>query len=79
MFEARPASKTVRRSSGNRSASATVVWRLRCYGDVWPKYVLWKAEENWKARGWSLPFGGKNDNDDALQVYDVGRQLLAIV
>ena len=40
------------------------------------KYVLWKANENWKARGWRLPFGGKNDNEYMLQVYDVGRQLI---
>ena len=53
MFEVPPASKIVRRSSGIRSASA--------------KNVLWKAEEKWKARGWGLPYGGKNDNEYVLR------------
>ena len=31
------------------------------------KYVLWKAEEKWKAKGWRLPFGGQHDNDYVLR------------
>ena len=31
---------------------APVLWRRVA------KYVLWKAEERWKARGWGLSFGG---------------------
>ena len=27
------------------------------------KYVLWKAEERWKARGWGLSFGRVSDNE----------------
>ena len=27
------------------------------------KYVLWKAKEKWKARGWGLSFGGESDNE----------------
>ena len=31
------------------------------------KYVLWKAEEKWKAKGWALPFGGQHDNEHVLR------------
>ena len=31
------------------------------------KYVLWKAEEKWKAKGWGLPFGGQHDNEYVLR------------
>ena len=31
------------------------------------KYVLWKAEEKWKANGWGLPFGGQHDNEYVLR------------
>ena len=31
------------------------------------KYVLWKAEEKWKARGWELSFGGESDNAYVLR------------
>ena len=31
------------------------------------KYVLWKAEEKWKARGWGLSFGGESDNEYILR------------
>ena len=30
------------------------------------KYVKWKANDNWKERGWRLPFGGKKDNEYVL-------------
>ena len=29
--------------------------------------MLWKADEKWKARGWELSFGGKNDNEYVLR------------
>ena len=32
------------------------------------KYVLWQAEERWKARSWELSFGGKNDNEYLLRL-----------
>ena len=31
------------------------------------KYVLWKAEEKWRAKGWELPFGGQHDNEYVLR------------
>ena len=31
------------------------------------KYVLWKAEEKWKANGWELPFGGQQNNEDVVR------------
>ena len=31
------------------------------------KYVLWKIEEKWKARGWGLSFGGEDDNEYVLR------------
>ena len=31
------------------------------------KYVLWKAEEKWKTRGWGLSFGGESDNAYVLR------------
>ena len=31
------------------------------------KYVLWKAEEKWKTRGWKLSLGGKNDSEHVLR------------
>ena len=31
------------------------------------KYVLWKAEEKWRAKGWGLPFGGQHDNEYVLR------------
>ena len=31
------------------------------------KYVLWKAEEKWKANGWRLPFGGQHDHECVLR------------
>ena len=31
------------------------------------KHVLMKAEVKWKARGWELSFGGKNDNEYVLR------------
>ena len=31
------------------------------------KYVVWKAEEKWKAGRWGLPFGGKKDNENVLR------------
>ena len=49
------------------------------------RYVLWKAEEKWKAGRWRLPFGGKKDNENvmwdnkerlACMVNDVSEQLL---
>ena len=58
--------RTVRRSSGCRDAFAKAVWRLLWYGVV-AKYVLWKAEEKWKANGWGLPFGGQHDNEYVLR------------
>ena len=38
------------------------------------KYVLWKAEEKWKAKGWGLTLQGA-----CAAVYDVGGHLLAIL
>ena len=40
---------------------APVLWRCLA------KYVLWKAAEKWKARGWETPFGGKSDNEYVLR------------
>ena len=31
------------------------------------KYVLWKAEEQWKTNGWGLPCGGQHDNEYVLR------------
>ena len=31
------------------------------------KYVLWKAEEKWRAKGWGSPFPGQPDNDCVLR------------
>ena len=31
------------------------------------KYVLWKAEEIWKAKGWEFPFVGQHDNEFVLR------------
>ena len=47
-------------------------------------FVLWEAEEKWKARGWRLPFGGENDNENVLPGCRVvmwvnDRQLLAVL
>ena len=39
---------------------APVLWRCLA------KYVLRKAAEKWKARGWETPFGGKSDNEYVL-------------
>ena len=63
MFEARPASKTVSRSSDTPDAFARVMWRLPVLGIRVVKHVLWKAEGKWKARGWRLPFGGEKDTE----------------
>ena len=30
------------------------------------KDMLWKAEEEWTAKGWGLTFGGENDNEYVL-------------
>ena len=40
---------------------APVLWRLIA------KYVLWKAEEKWRAQGWGLSFGGQHDNEHTLR------------
>ena len=40
---------------------APVLWRRAA------KYALWKAEENWKAKGWGLPFDGQHDNEYVLR------------
>ena len=32
------------------------------------KYVLWKAEEKWRAKDWGLPFGGQHDKECVLRV-----------
>ena len=40
---------------------APVLWRRIA------KYVLWKAEEKWRAQGWGLSFGGQLDNEYALR------------
>ena len=37
-----------------------LLWRVA-------KYVLWKTEERWKARGWSLSFGVEPDNEYVLR------------
>ena len=42
------------------------------------KYVLWKAEERWKVRGWGLSFGWRV-NLTTIAECDVGGQLLAIL
>ena len=31
------------------------------------KYLLWKAEKKWRARGWGLSFGGQYDNENTLR------------
>ena len=31
------------------------------------EYVLWKAEEKWRAKGWRLSFGGQDDNEFSLR------------
>ena len=31
------------------------------------KWVLWRAEEKWKANGWGLLFGGQHDNEYVLR------------
>ena len=31
------------------------------------KYVLWKAEERWRAKGWWSSFGGQHDNEKTLR------------
>ena len=31
------------------------------------KYVLWKAEEKWRTKGWGLSFGGQQDNEYTLR------------
>ena len=54
-------SKIVTRSSGIRGASARVVW-----GRI-AKYLLWKAEEKWRAKGWGLSFGGQDDKECSLR------------
>ena len=28
-----------------------------------PKYVLWRAEEKWRTKGWELSFGGLHDDE----------------
>ena len=40
---------------------ASVLWRRIA------KYVLWKAEEKWRAKGWGLPSGGQHDNGYTLR------------
>ena len=41
--------------------------RCICQGVVEAKYVLWKAEEKWKAKGWGLSCGPENDNEYVLR------------
>ena len=31
------------------------------------KYVLRKADEKWRAKGWGLSFGGQHDNEYTLR------------
>ena len=54
-------------------AEAPVLWERVA------KYVLRKAEEKWKARGWGLPFIAENDKRTRAAGYGVGGQLLAIL
>ena len=44
-----------------RPASKTVIWRRVA------RYVLWKAEGKWNARGWEPPFDGENDHEYVLR------------
>ena len=53
--------RTVRRSIRQGDVEAPVLW-----GRV-AKYVLWRAEEKWKAKGWKLPFGGHHDNEYVMR------------
>ena len=39
---------------------APVLWRRSA------KFVLWNAEEKWRAKGWGLSFGGQYDNEYTL-------------
>ena len=49
-----------------------------CHGSRVAKYVLWKAEEKWRAKGWGLSFGGQHDNKHVLRGHDVGRELQVV-
>ena len=44
-----------------RGVEAPVLW-----GRI-AKYVLWTAEEKWRAKGWGLSFGGLHDNEYTLR------------
>ena len=59
--------RTARLNFGTLGAFAKEVWRLLCCGGALPKYVLWKAEEKWRAKGWGLCFGGQHDGVCALR------------
>ena len=42
-------------------------WKPQCCGWRVAKFVLWKAKEKWRAKGWELPFGGQQDNEYVLR------------
>ena len=60
------ASRIARRSSGIRGVRQGGVEAPALWGRV-AKYVLWKVEEKWKARGSELAFGGELDNECVLR------------
>ena len=49
------------RSIPQGGVEAPVLWRRVA------QYVLWKAEEKWRAKGWGLPFGGQHDDEHLLR------------
>ena len=62
MFVGPRALRTAGLNFSTFGASAREVWRPLCCGGRIAKYVLWKSEEKWRAKGWGLSFGGQHDN-----------------
>ena len=60
-------SRIARLTFGTLGAFAKEVWRLLCCGGRIAKFVLWKAEEKRRAKGWGLSFGGQHDNEYTLR------------
>ena len=56
------------RSSGIRGASAKAVWRLPCFGDVWPNMSCGKPKKSGKPKDGDLPIGGENHSEYVLWV-----------
>ena len=56
----------MRQNSGTHGASAKEVGAIVLWGRV-AKYVLWRADEKWRATSWWLSFGGQHDNEHTLR------------